>query len=93
MDIQTVRDIIGEPEDWSNCITDEPEAMPYVNGAIIVDVFSTANEIAVHLRGETGFETLSVFQIENSTIREGLVKALKPGQSICEALGTPILTA
>ena len=90
MDIQTVRDVIGEPEHWSNCITNQPEAMPYVNGAIILEVFSTFNEIKLHLRGENGFETLSVFQVPDSTIREGLVKALSPGKSIREALGTQI---
>ncbi len=90
MDIQTVRDVIGEPEHWSNCISDHPESMPHVNGAIILEVFSTANEIKLYLRGENGFETLSVFQVNDSTIRQGLVNALRPGTSIREALGTQI---
>ena len=45
---QTVRDVIGEPNGWSNCVSDEPVAGPAVSGAVILDVFSTVNEISIH---------------------------------------------
>ena len=56
MDKQTVRDVIGEPEDWSNSVSDEPVTLPVVSGAIILNVFSTLNEVSIHWLGETGFE-------------------------------------
>ncbi len=93
MKMRTVRDIIGEPEQWSNCISDEPEAMPYVNGAKIIDVFANSRELAIHLRGEAGTETLSVFEITDAAVRETLVKALKPGAKIRDVLDTPIQSA
>ena len=68
MKTRTVRDVIGEPEQWSNCIADEPEPMPYVNGDRILDVFGNTRALAIHLKGEAGSETLSVFE----KIREAL---------------------
>jgi hypothetical protein len=88
--MRTVRDVIGEPEQWSNCFSDEPEPMPYVNGARILDVFGNARALAIHLRGEAGSETLSVFEITDAGVREGLIKALKPGAKIREVLDAPI---
>ena len=90
MKMRTVRDVIGEPEQWSNCLSDEPEAMPYVNGDKILDVFANARELAIYLRGEAGTETLSVFEIADGALRESLVKALKPGAKIREVLDTAI---
>ena len=93
MDKQTVRDVIGEPEGWSNSVSDEPVTLPVVSGAIILNVFSNLNEVSIHWLGETGFETLSVFQIADQTMRESVVTALKPGQSLLEALGALLGTA
>ena len=93
MKMRTVRDIIGDPEQWSNCISDEPEAMPHVNGAMILDVFANSRELAIHLRGEAGTETLSVFEITEAAVRETLVNALKPGAKIRDVLDTPIHSA
>ena len=87
---QTVRDVIGHPTEWLNCISDEPVAIPAVSGAQIVNVFSTTNEISVHWRAESGFETLSVFRISDPQIQAGLVTALIPGMFLLEALETPL---
>jgi hypothetical protein len=87
---QTVRDIIGEPDDWSNCVSDEAVAKPAVSGAMILDVFSTANEISIHWRADSGFETLSVFKISDPRIQTGLVRALRPGTFLLEALDRPL---
>lgn len=93
MEMRTVRDVIGDPEQWSNCVSDEPERMPDVSDATILDVFSNANEIAVHLRAAAGSETLSVFRIHEPADREGLVKALRPGRKLSEALAAPMQVA
>ncbi len=87
---QTVRDVIGHPSDWLNCISDEPVARPAVSGAQIVNVFSTTNEISVHWRAESGFETLSVFRISDPRIQASVVTALIPGMFLLEALETPL---
>jgi len=83
---QTVRDVIGEPHGWTNCVSDEQVATPAVSGAIILDVFSTANEISIHWRAESGFQTLSVFKVGNPQVQVGLVNALIPGMLLLEAL-------
>ena len=87
---RTVRDIIGEPNNWSNCVSDELVATPAVSGAVILDVFSTANAISVHWRADSGFETLSVFKIRDPQIQVSLVNALMPGMFLLDALDTPI---
>jgi len=87
---QTVRDVIGEPRVWSNCVSDEQVATPAVSGAIILDVFSTANEISIHWRADSGFETLSVFRIGDPQVQVGLVNALIPGMLLLEALDSPL---
>jgi len=87
---QTVRDVIGEPHGWSNCVSDEQVATPAVSGAIILDVFSTANELSIHWRAESGFETLSVFRINDPQVQAGLVDALIPGTCLFEALDKPL---
>jgi hypothetical protein len=88
---QTVRDVIGEPNGWSNCVSDELVATPAVNGATIVDVFFfAANEISIYWRANSGFETLSIFRISDPKIQEGLVNALTPGRFLLEALGAPL---
>ncbi len=87
---QTVRDVIGEPHGWSNCVSDAQVATPAVSGAVILDVFSTANEISIHWRADTGFETLSVFRISDPRIQAGLVASLMPGMFLLEALEKPL---
>jgi len=87
---KTVHDVIGEPNGWSNCVSDELVATPAVNGATIVDVFSTANEISIYWRANSGFETLSIFRISDPKIQEGLVNALTPGRFLLEALDAPL---
>jgi len=87
---QTVRDVIGEPRGWTNCVSDEQVATPAVSGAIILDVFSTANEISIHWRAASGFQTLSVFNVSNPQVQAGLVNALIPGMLLFEALDKPL---
>jgi hypothetical protein len=87
---RTVRDVIGEPHHWSNCVSDEQVARPAVNGALILDVFSAANEISIHWRADSGFETLSTFRIGNPEIQADLVDALMPGTSLLDALDKPL---
>lgn len=87
---RTVRDVIGEPNSWSNSVSDELVARPAVSGALILDVFAAANEISIHWRADSGFETLSVFKIGNPEIQAGLVDALMPGTDLLDALDKPI---
>lgn len=87
---QTVRDVIGDPNHWLNCVSDEVVATPAVSGAVILDVFSTANAISVHWRADSGFETLSVFKISDPRIQVGLANALLPGMFLLEALDMPL---
>jgi hypothetical protein len=87
---RTVREVIGEPHSWSNCVSDEQVARPAAHGALILDVFSAANVVSIHWRADSGFETLSVFRVGNAEIQADLVGALMPGTSLLEALDKPV---
>ena len=90
MNIMTVRDVIGDPQQWSNYISDEPEPMPLIDGPKSFMSSKSPDELAVYLRHGTGTETLSVFEISDSNVREKLVDALELGREIREVLDTPL---
>ncbi len=88
--MSTVRDVIGDPTTWSNCVSDEPEPLPDLNTATVVDVFVSASEMRVYMNGSRGSQALAIFQISDATAREHLVAAFQPGRKVHEALATPI---
>lgn len=61
MDKKTVRDVLGEPESWSNYMRGEWRGIPDMKGATISEVITSGNEIAVHTQGAACGETFSVF--------------------------------
>jgi hypothetical protein len=90
MKVSTVRDLLGEPTSWGNHISDGTDDMPPMDGATILDVFSSGRQLSVYTRSLAGAEALSLFLIENAALCARIAEALKPGLDIHKALATPI---
>ena len=84
-----VRDVIGEPEAWANCITDEP-SQPDLRRHIIVDVFLSGKQLALYTLDADGSEALSLFNLDGRDTQERLLRALRPGLTVEEAVASPI---
>ncbi len=85
-----VRDVIGEPESWSNYLRADLHTNANMEGATISDVISSGNELAIHTKGAPGGDTFSVFQIADPGIRERTLCALRLGAAVHEAVGASL---
>src|SRR5688572_24480115 len=56
-----VRDVLGEPEAWANCISDGGGGVADMRSAVILDVFVKQQHIALYIQGQDGGETLASF--------------------------------
>ena len=90
MDIETVRDVLGEPESWPNSMNGECHGLPNMEGATISDVIAFGNEVAVHTLGGADGPTFSVFLIEDENLRARMLRALIPGAPVHEAVAAAI---
>jgi len=90
MDKRTVRDVLGEPESWSNYMRGEWRGIPDMKGATISEVVALGKEVAVHTKGAPGGDTFSVFVIEDQDLRERTIRALRPGVEVHEAVAAAI---
>jgi len=90
MDKKTVRDVLGEPESWSNYMRGDWHRDANMEGATISQVVTLGKEVAVHTKGAPGGDTFSVFVIEDLDLRERTVRALRPGVEVHEAVATAI---
>jgi hypothetical protein len=78
----TVCDVLGEPGSWVNCISDEMTGSPDMQGATVVDVFVSRNEVTLYARGLNGTESATVFVIQNQDLRQRIVTAMHPGMDV-----------
>jgi hypothetical protein len=69
VEITTVGDVLGEPASWPNRIADELNDKCDMDGAIVLDVFVSGNQLAVYTRDVTGIEALSIFNIDDPKLR------------------------
>ena len=90
MENKTVRDVLGEPESWSNYMRGDWHRDANMVGAKISEVVTLGKEIAVHTRGAPGGDIFSVFVIEDQDLRERTVRALRPGVEVHEAVAATI---
>jgi hypothetical protein len=86
----TVRDVLGDPKAWPFCISDDPDGMPDLRRATILDVFITHQRLFLYLRGSTGTQAVAVFFIEDQDLRERAAQALQCGGQVEAALKTRI---
>ncbi len=90
MNTRTVRDVIGEPESWSNCMRGDREGIRNMAGATISEVITLGQEVAVHTKGASCGDTFSVFVIEDPEVRERTVRALRLGAEVHDAVAAAI---
>jgi hypothetical protein len=90
MERKTVRDVLGEPESWSNYMRGDWHGNANMKGATISEVIALGKEVAVHTKGAPGGETFSVFVIEDQNIRERTVRALRVGAEVHDAAAATI---
>ena len=85
-----VGDVLGEPESWANCVSDELVGLPNLRDATILDVFVSRNRLTLYALAENGAEAVAVFVIENQDLRKKIAKAMQPGLDVSAALQAPI---
>jgi hypothetical protein len=85
-----VSDVLGEPESWANCISDELVGLPNLREATILDVFVSRNELALYALAATGAEAMAVFVIENQGLRKKIATVMRPGLNVSTALQAAI---
>jgi len=85
----TVREVLGEPSTWSSVIT-ASEDLPNMQDAFIMDIYCSGDEISMLTRSVRCGETLSVFQVPDPTLRERVIEALRPGESVIAALDATV---
>ena len=89
MDGKTIRDLFGEPEAWTNHFSDGENAMD-MDGAIIVDVFVSGNQVAIYTKNDEGVEALSLFFVNDPDVRARVALAFAPGSNVHDAIAAPI---
>lgn len=82
----TVCDVLGGPESWENCISDDAAGSPDMRGATVLDVFVSRNELTLYVRGANGTESATVFVIKDQDVRQKVVPAMHPGVDVLTAL-------
>ena len=85
-----VQDVLGEPESWGNCVSDQLVGLPDLRGATILDVFDTGEKLTLYARGADGTETVSVFVVEDQDVRRKIAAAMYPGADVLAALHAAI---
>jgi hypothetical protein len=85
----TVREVLGEPSTWSSAVT-ASEDLPNMRDAFIMDIYCSGNEISMLTISARYGDTLSVFRVPDPTIRERVIGALRPGESVIAALDATI---
>jgi len=90
MEAKTVRDVLGEPESWPNSMNGDSHGILDMRGATISDVISSGDEIAVHTQGGADGPTFSVFVIEDENLRTQMLRALRPGAPVQEAVAASL---
>ena len=86
MEVTVVQDVLGLPETWANCVSDDVGEPPDLQGATIIDVFVSRNEITLYAIEAQGGEAVAVFVIEDQAMRRRIASALRPGADVLLAL-------
>lgn len=85
-----VQDVLGQPESWTDSVSDQAVGLPDLRGATILDVFDTGKKLTLYARGADGSETVSVFVIEDQDVRRKVATAMHAGADVFAALKAPI---
>ena len=63
---------------------------PDMNGATIVDVFVSGEQIVIYTKSKQGVDALSLFFVRDPEIRARIAQALVPGANVNEVVATII---
>jgi len=85
-----VRDVLGEPESWTNHLHVAGEGPTDIRGATISQVFSAGKDIAVYTEGGACGATFTVFAVEDRELRDRIERALQLGLDVHEAAAAAI---
>ena len=86
----TVGDILGAPEFWPDYSRPPTHAGRDMYGAVISEVRTSPDGLAVATRGSASGETYAVFAIEDAELVRRLAAALKIGEDVHVAVTRPI---
>jgi len=81
-----VQDVLGQPEAWTNCVSDQLVGLPDMREATIGDVFVCRNKLTLYVRGADGAEAVAVFVIDDQGLRQKIATAMQPGENVHAAL-------
>lgn len=81
-----VQDVLGEPESWANCISDQMTGLPDLRGANVLDVFVAGDKLTLYAQGTDGAQSVTVFVIDDQDIRRKIATAFHPGAGVLAAL-------
>jgi hypothetical protein len=87
---KTIRDLFGEPKGWANHFLDGEAGKPDMDGATIVDVFVSGEQIAIYTKSQQGVDALSLFFVRDPETRARIAQALVPGLNVNEAVSISI---
>ena len=90
VNITTLRDVLGEPTSWANRVGDGLSSKIDMDGATVLDVFVSGNQLAIYTRSAAGLEALSIFNIDDAELRARIASRLIPGLDIHAAVALQI---
>lgn len=85
-----VQDVLGEPESWANCISDQMSGLPDLRAASVLDVFVAGNKLSLYAQGTDGTQSVTVFVIDDQDIRRKIATVFHPGVGVLAALRAAI---
>ena len=85
-----VSDVLGNPESWAHCVSDQLVGLPDLRKATVVDVFVSRNELTLYAQETNGAESVTVFVIEDPDVRRKIATAMPPGVGLLAALQAAI---
>ena len=85
MATRTVRDVLGEPENW-------PNIFPVSGDATIVDVIASDddNHLVLETCSSSKGWAYSTFVVMGPDLRRAIVRAIRPGTTVEAAMGLEV---
>jgi hypothetical protein len=81
MPVRTIRDVLGDPETWRNFV-------PVSGDAVIAEVIASEDydRVVIETRNGSAYPTYSSFVIGDAETRKILIRFVRPGMTVEDAL-------
>ena len=89
MPARTVRDVIGEPANWPNDLS-ELNRSPNMFGARVSTCIALGNQLAIQTDGSVSGLTYATFNVADADLCASIVDALWPGRYLDEGLAAAV---